>query len=107
MMRVLKMPTSFFGLYPSGALHQNACDDLEAVGDPMLDFLEKDRLLANKSVLLTRFISGKCHVGKREKESDAGAVPIRELAGVHHQAPWGVAGVVATSNLFASEKAAY
>ena len=35
----------------SRALHQNAGDDLEAVGHPMLQLLQQDRLLSQEVVL--------------------------------------------------------
>ena len=38
MMGVLEVSASFVGLDLASRLHENACDDLEAVGDPMLDF---------------------------------------------------------------------
>ena len=84
MMRVLKVSARLFRLHLAGALHQNACDDLEALGDPMLDFLQKYGLLANEIVLLPGFGSRKSNVGNREKEPDAGVVAVVELAGVRH-----------------------
>ena len=87
MMCVLKVSASFFGLHVAGGLHQHACDDLEAVGDPVLDFLEKYRLLPNEVIFLPSFGSGECHVGHREKEPNVVVITVVELAGVYDQVP--------------------
>ena len=49
--RIAKVSSGLLGLHLAGALHQHARDDLEAVGDPMLHLLQKDRLLAKEIVL--------------------------------------------------------
>ena len=52
---VLKVSPSLLRLYLTSTLQQYACNDLETVGDPMLDLLQKDRLFPNKIILLSRF----------------------------------------------------
>jgi hypothetical protein len=39
MVGIVQVASRLFGLYPLGAQHQYACDDLQAVGNPVLDFL--------------------------------------------------------------------
>jgi len=63
---ITEMSPGFIGLHLAGTLHQQACDDLEAVGDPVLDFLEKDGLLPDQIVFLPRLSPGECDVADRE-----------------------------------------
>ncbi len=51
-MRVVQVPAQFVRGASPGALQEHAGDDLQAVGDPMLQFLEQDRLLAQQLVLV-------------------------------------------------------
>jgi hypothetical protein len=46
---IVKMQTCFLGLNALRALHQDACDDLQAVGDPVLNFLKQHVLLTMRA----------------------------------------------------------
>src|SRR3546814_13679363 len=48
---VVEMASCLLGLHPPRALHEHAGDDLAAVGNALLEFLEPDRLLAQKVIL--------------------------------------------------------
>ena len=43
MMCVIQMASGFLRLHPARTLHEHAGDDLEAVGDAMLQFLKQER----------------------------------------------------------------
>ncbi len=62
-MGVVKMSARFLGLHPTGTLHENARDDLKAVCDPVLDFLNEDCFLPDEVVFLFRFGARVSHVG--------------------------------------------
>ena len=69
------------------ALHEHAGDDLEAVGDAVLELLEQDRLLAKQVVLELLADPRVGDVGRGHDQPDIVGVEIIELAGVDHQAP--------------------
>ena len=52
LMCVEQMGSGFLGLHLARALHENACDDLKGIGDPMLQFLKQNRLVSQQVVLV-------------------------------------------------------
>ena len=64
-MRILQVPARFFRLNTAGALHENACDDLEAVCNPMLDLLQQDCLFPDEIVLQTNLLGTDAMVKER------------------------------------------
>ncbi len=85
-MRVDEMTPGFHRGYPAGALHQDAGDDLQAVGDAVLKLLEQDRLLSQQVVLQPLRQAGVCDVSDRQQQAFAGGVAADELMGGDHQA---------------------
>ena len=81
--RIVEMSAGLLGLHFAGALHQQTRDDLEAVGDPVLHFLQKDRLLANEFVFLQGLGAGERDVGYRDQQPDAFMIPVFEQMRVH------------------------
>jgi hypothetical protein len=51
LVRVEQVSAGLVGLHLAGALHQNAGDDLQAVGDAVLELLQKHRLFPQHVVL--------------------------------------------------------
>lgn len=68
-------------------MHQYARNDLEAVGDPVLDLLQEERFLANEVVLLARFGASGRDVRYRQEEPDVIVVPVVELVCVQDPLP--------------------
>src|SRR3546814_7389658 len=67
---VVEMASCLLGLHPPRALHEHAGDDLEAVGNAMLEFLEQDRLLAQQ-VILEFFADARFgHVGDGQRSEE-------------------------------------
>jgi len=81
-----KVSPSLLGLHLASTLQQYACNDLETVGDPMLDLLQKDRLFPNKIILLSRLGASESDVGYRQQQPDPVRISIFELARVQQQA---------------------
>ena len=84
-MGIPQMSTRLLGLHPAGALHQHACDDLKAVGDPVLHLLQMDRFLANVFVLFSGFGANERDVRYRQQEPDAERAAVIKFAGVQQQ----------------------
>jgi len=68
-------------------LHQDAADDLQAVGHPMLHFLQKDCLLPQKIILEFFGEAGVGDIGNREKQTDMIDIPVVEFLGIEHKTP--------------------
>ncbi len=68
------------------ALHQDAGDNLQAVGHAVLEFLEQDRLLVQQVVLEPRRQARLGHIGDRQHQPDVGRVPVVECVSGDHQA---------------------
>ena len=92
MMRVLKMASCLLRLHAPGALHQDAGNDLQAVGDPMLHLLQQDRLFPDELVLVPRFGANVGHVGDRQQQPDVLAVAILQPAGIDDEVPGELTG---------------
>jgi hypothetical protein len=87
---IVKMQTCFLGLNALRALHQDACDDLQAVGDPVLNFLKQHVLLTNEGVLLL-FGQSRCrHVGRGKHDSHLLGIEIVELIGAQGELAGGL-----------------
>ncbi len=91
-MRVLQVTAGFFGLHRAGLQQENAGDDLQAVGDPVLHLLHQHFPLAQQAVLLQQEggvgLLDEPRVGHViDGQQDAGAVlaPPDQLLRVHHQ----------------------
>jgi len=85
LVRILEMSASFLGLHLARALHQQTCDDLEAVGDTVLHFLQQDRLLANEFILLPGIGANECDIGHCHHKPDYSLDPIVKAVRVHQK----------------------
>ena len=70
----------------AGALQDDAGDDLQAVGDPVLDLLQQDRLFAQQVVLQLLAGPGFGDVRHPQQQADRGTLAIGEQMGVQQQA---------------------
>lgn len=64
------MTTRFFGLTQTRALHQHAGNDLKAVRNLVLHFLQQDCFLANEIVFKPSRGSLVGHIGNRHQQPD-------------------------------------
>ncbi len=71
--------------HPAGALHQDGGDDLQAVGDPMLQLLKQHRLLAEQVVLQPFGEPRVGDVGHRQEEAHVGRIGVVKSVGRDHQ----------------------
>ena len=77
-MCVVKIKAGLVRLNLAGTLHQHAGNDLEAVGDPMLKFLEQDLLLAEQIVGAFLRSAIRRHVGDGDDDTRIGRARIVE-----------------------------
>src|ERR1700722_18409554 len=92
MMRIAQIPSRLLGLHSTSAMHQHACNNLKAVGDPVLHFLKKDRLLANEIIVFPSFGADERDVCYRQQEPDpVASTLVIEFARVQQQTTWAVA----------------
>ena len=70
-MGVSQMASALIRSDRSNALHQDAGDDLETVGDPVLHLLIQQRVLTDEFVLLTILRPGDRHIRDRQQEPHA------------------------------------
>ena len=85
-MCVAQVVAAFVRLHFTRALQQHTGDDLQAVGDPVLDFLQQQLFVAHKVVLDLFGQPLRCHVGNRKDHADALGFEIVERMRVNQQA---------------------
>ena len=68
------MAAGFDGLNPARTLHEYARDDLQTIGDPVLDFAKQSLLFPDEVLLLNGFCPRDGDVIDRHQESDVLAV---------------------------------
>ena len=78
LMGVLEVPAHFFRLHFSRALHQNAGDDLQAVGDAMLNLAQQHGFLADEFVFQRSFRTGLGDVGEGDEEPNGLGVAVNQ-----------------------------
>ena len=86
-MGVVEVPARFFRLNPACALHENACNDLEAVCHPMLDLLQQDRFFANQIIFQSSLGAHIGHVGYGQKQANMIDVAVVERPRIDDQLP--------------------
>ncbi len=83
-MGIVQVAPRFLGLHPLGALQQHAGDDLQAVGDAVLQLLQQDRLLPQKIVLELLVRAGFGDIGHRHHQPDVVPVGKVQLVSIDH-----------------------
>lgn len=86
-MGVVEMSTRFLRLNPPCAMHQNACNDLETVGDPVLNFLQQDGLVAGQVVFQSRLCARIGHVRHGHEKANMFDVTIIKRLCIDDQLP--------------------
>ncbi len=85
-MGVVEMSASLVGLRPSRILHQKAGDNLEAVGDPVPNFLQQHTVLTQGVFQLRRVGPGIGDVGSSYQDARLLEVQIVQSLGLDEQA---------------------
>jgi hypothetical protein len=85
-MRVVEIVARPIGMRSARALQQNAGDDLQAVSDAVLQFLEQDPFLAQQVVFELLRKAGFSDVGYRQENADMIRVGIVELVRIDDDA---------------------
>ena len=86
--RVAEMPTGFVRLNLTGALHQDARDDLETVRNPVLHLLQKDRLLAQQVVLKLLVGPSLGYIRNSQEDADMLLVVVVEFVRIYDKQTW-------------------
>ena len=85
---IAQMMASFFGLYGPRLEHENAGDDLKAVGDAVLHLLEQNLLLLKQVVLFALGLTAPRHVLYRQKYGGSRTIFIKHAPCIEqHHAP--------------------
>lgn len=79
------MASGLIGLHPPRTLHEDAGDNLETVGDPVLEFLEQDRLLAKQVVLELLADPRLGDVGNCQKKTNLFSIAVLKLLGIEDE----------------------
>ena len=90
-MGVLEVPAHFLRLNPSGALHEHAGNDLQAVRDPVLNLLQQDGLLPHEVVPLARLGAGIGHIADGHEQAGSARIAILKPPHIDDQTPGALA----------------
>ncbi len=82
LVRVLQMSAGLFRIDPLRLQQDDACDDLQAVGNSVLQFLEQHVLLSQQFVLFALQDALRGDILHAEQNGRAGAAFVEHLAGV-------------------------
>ena len=79
------MPARLFGLHLTRALHQHARDDLQAVGDTVLQLLQQQALVANQILVQLPRNPRFGDIRNRQQQPDRAALAIVQFVRVQHE----------------------
>ena len=81
------MATRLLRLNPSRALHQNARNDLEAVCDSVLDFLQQDGFVTDEVIFQSSFGADVGYVGDSQKKANMFNIAVIQRPCINDQVP--------------------
>ncbi len=70
MVRFTKTLARLVGLDATGTLHQEAGNDLQAVGDPVLDLLKDDSPFPDQLIILPSLFSSVCRIREGKEQAN-------------------------------------
>src|SRR6185369_12080867 len=85
LVRIVQVYPGFVRLNLAGAEHQDARDNLQAIGNPMLQFLQQHLLFLNQIIFLPRCNPSLGHIVDGEEQPCLWLIAIREPLSVQHE----------------------
>jgi hypothetical protein len=93
-MSVLKVQPGFFRLHGPRLKEQDACNDLQAVGDPVLQFQQQDVLLLEKFRHLPLDAAPRGHILDAQKDQCGSAALLNHLTGLQQHGALAKSGII-------------